>query len=93
MGITSGLVLYAVIWWMTLLCIAPMRLKTQADVGKVVPGTQSGSLEVHNLRPKLWITTGISTVLFAIAATIILSGWITIEDLDWWGRMDSTVKR
>ncbi len=87
MSITSAIVLFAVIWWLTLLCVVPVKLRTQQDMGKVSPGTQSGAPEVHNLKAKLWITTGITTVLFAISAGIILSGWITIEDLDWFQRM------
>lgn len=87
MGITSALVLYSVIWCMTLLCIAPLKLKTQADVGQVLPGTQSGSLAEHHLKAKALITTGIATVLFVGIAGIILSGWITVQDLDWFGRM------
>ena len=88
MGPTSALVLFAVIWFMTLLVIAPMRLKTQQDLGDVTPGTQSGAPEVHHLKAKLWITTGVSIVLFAIIGGIIISGWITVEDLDWFNRMD-----
>ena len=87
MGPTSALVLFAVIWFMTLLVIAPIRLKTQQDMGEVTPGTQSGAPEVHHLKAKLWITTGISVVLFVVIAGIILSGWITVQDLDWWHRM------
>jgi predicted secreted protein len=87
MGPTSAAVLFAVIWFLTLLCIAPMRLKTQQDMGKVTPGTQSGAPEVHHLRAKLWITTGVSVVLFAIIAGIIVSGWITVRDLDMFHRM------
>ena len=43
MGIVSGIVLYAVIWFMTLLIILPIRLQSQGDAGQVVPGTHSGS--------------------------------------------------
>ncbi|QOL82569.1 DUF1467 family protein [Pseudooceanicola spongiae] len=89
MGITSAIVLYAVIWWMTLLCVVPVRLRTQQDVGKVTPGTQSGAPEEHHLKGKVIITTAITTVLFIICAGIILSGWITMEDLDWFGRMQT----
>jgi len=87
MGPTSALVLFAVIWFMVLLVIAPMRIKTQADVGKVVPGTQSGAPEVHHLKAKLWITTGISVVLWIIIGGIIISGVISVRDIDWFGRM------
>ncbi|EBA05929.1 DUF1467 family protein, partial [Sagittula stellata] len=84
MGITSGLVLFAVIWFMTFLCVIPVRLKTQGDVGHVVEGTHAGSPEVHNLKKKALITTVISLVLWAAIATVILSGAITVRDIDGW---------
>ncbi|KGM49174.1 DUF1467 family protein [Pseudooceanicola atlanticus] len=86
MGITSALVLFAVIWWLTLLIVVPIKLKTQQDMGTVTPGTQSGAPEIHHLKKKLLITTGIAAVLFVIIAGIIVSGWITVADLDWFGR-------
>ena len=87
MGITSGIVLFAVIWFMTFLCVIPIRLTTQGDIGEVVPGTHAGSPEVHNLKKKAWITTGISAVLWIIIASVILTGAITVRDLDWFQRM------
>jgi len=87
MGITSALVLFAVIWFMTFLIVIPFRVETQGDRGEIVPGTHAGSPEVHNLKRKAWITTAISVVLWIIIAGIILSGWITVEDLDWFNRM------
>ncbi|MCT4556760.1 MAG: DUF1467 family protein [Pelagimonas sp.] len=82
MGITSGLVLFAVIWFLTFLCVIPVRLKTQGDVGDVVPGTHESSPEVHNLRTKALITTGITAVLWSISAWIILTGQITVQDIE-----------
>jgi hypothetical protein len=38
------------------------------------------------MRHKVWITTLIATPIWAVIAGIILSGWITIADLDWFGR-------
>jgi len=88
MGITSALVLYAVIWFMTFLIVIPIRVETQGDRGEIVPGTHAGSPEVHNLKKKAWITTGVSAVLWAIIAGIIFSGTITLEDIDWFNRLD-----
>lgn len=82
MGITSALVLYAVIWFMTFLIIIPLRLKTQGDLGQIVPGTHAGSPEVHNLKKKAWRTTWISAIVWAIIAGVILSGVITVRDID-----------
>ncbi|MBW4981042.1 DUF1467 family protein [Mameliella sp. CS4] len=92
MGITSAIVLFAVIWFMTFLCVIPIRLKTQGDLGDVVPGTHAGSPEVHNLKRKAWITTGIAFVLWAAIASIILFEVITVRDIDGWmfDRMDGT---
>ncbi|TDE36683.1 DUF1467 family protein [Antarcticimicrobium sediminis] len=87
MSITSAIVLYAVIWFMTFFIAIPIRLKTQGDVGEVMPGTHAGAPEHHHLKKKAWITTVIATVLWAVIATIILSGWITVRDIDWMHRM------
>ena len=89
MGIVSALVLYAVIWFMTFLVVIPIRIETQGDRGDVVPGTHASSPEVHNLKKKAWITTAFALVLWAIIAAIILSGWISVEDIDWFDRMSS----
>ena len=92
MGITSALVLFAVIWFMTFLCVIPIRLETQGDLGEIVPGTHAGSPENHNLKKKAWITTAISAVLWCIIAGTIISGVISIRDLDMFNRMgDSSV--
>jgi predicted secreted protein len=87
MSITSALVLFAVIWFLTFLIVIPIRLQTQGDVGKIVPGTHAGSPEHHHLKKKAWITTGVTFVLWAIIVGIILSGWISVRDFDWMNRM------
>jgi predicted secreted protein len=86
MGITSALVLLAVIWWMTFLIVLPFRVQTQGDLGKVVPGTHAGAPEVHNLKKKAIITTAISLVLWIIICAIILSEIISISDIDYFNR-------
>ena len=87
MGITSALVLFAVIWFMTFLIVIPIRLQTQGDVGEIVPGTHAGSPEHHNLKKKAWITTAVSAVLWCIIAGTIISGVISVRDLDMFNRM------
>lgn len=82
MGITSGLVLYAVIWSMVFLIALPIRVQTQGDLDDVVPGTHAGSPEHHHLKKKALWTTLIACVLWAITATIILSEWISVDDVE-----------
>jgi predicted secreted protein len=87
MGVTSALVLLAVIWFMTFFIVLPIRIQTQGDLGKVVPGTHAGSPEHHHLKKKAWITTGIAVVLWIIIGGTILSGVITLEDIDMFNRL------
>ncbi len=89
MTITAALVLFAVIWFMTLLIVLPIRIKTQGDMGDIVPGTHAGAPEVHHMKKKMWITTGISVVLWAIIAGIIVSGVISVRDFDWLNQLES----
>ena len=87
MGPVSGLVLFAVVWSLTFLIVLPFRIQTQGDLGKVEPGTHAGSPEHHHIGKKVRITTAIATVIWAILATIILSGWITVDDVESWFRV------
>ena len=87
MGPVSGIVLYAVIWSMTFLVAIPIRLKTQGDMGKIEPGTHASAPEVHNLKKKALITTVVAAVIWMIVAGIILSGVITVRDIDMFDRM------
>lgn len=87
MGPVSGLVLYLVIWFVVLFVVLPLRLTTQGDAGEVVPGTPEGAPVNPNLKRKALIVTVVAAVIWAIAATIILSGAITVEDLDFNGFM------
>lgn len=87
MSITSAAVLYAVVWFMVLFVVLPLRLKTQGDVGEIVPGTPAGAPANLNLRRKLWIVTIAATLIWAVISGVILSGLISIRDLDMFDRM------
>lgn len=87
MGITAGIVLFVVIWFLTFFVVLPLRLETQGEHGEIVPGTHAGAPQVHNLRRKAWITTAVAVVLWAIIASIIISGVITVRDFDWFHRL------
>lgn len=86
MGITSGLVLFAVIWAMTFLIALPIRVQTQGDLKDIVPGTHAGAPEKHHLKKKALWTTVVAIIIWAIATTIILSEWISVDDVEQWFR-------
>ncbi|MDU8927325.1 DUF1467 family protein [Alisedimentitalea sp. MJ-SS2] len=87
MSITSAIVLYVVLWFLTFLIVIPIRLKTQGDVGEIVPGTMAGSPHEHNLKKKAIITTVVAAIIWGIIAYIIINGVITVRDIDWFNRM------
>ena len=82
MTITAAIVLFAIIWWTVFFCVLPVRFKSQSEAGSVVPGTPQSAPDQTMLKPKAWITTGITVVLFVILYLIITSGKIGIADLD-----------
>jgi predicted secreted protein len=87
MSIASAIVLFLVIWFMTFLIALPIRIQTQGEAGTTVDGTHAGSPEQHHLRKKVIITTLISIVLWIIIGGTILSGVISVRDIDMFGRM------
>jgi predicted secreted protein len=89
MSIVSAIVLFAVIWFMVLFIVLPIRLETQDDAGEHVEGTHAGSpSSSFSMRRKARVTTLWAVVVWVlIVATILWSG-IGVRDLDWFGRMD-----
>ncbi len=87
MGITSALVLYAVIWFAVFLTIIPVGLKTQGDVGDIVEGTQAGAPYYHNLRKKAWLSTAIAFAIWLVVFVVVFFEIVTVRDIDMFGRM------
>ncbi|WP_283638353.1 DUF1467 family protein [Marinovum algicola] len=84
MGITSAIVLFAVIWFLTFLVVIPFRIQTQGDLGDVVEGTHAGAPQVHNLARKAKLTTAISAAIWLLLFVIIQFEVITVRDIDGW---------
>ncbi|MBP7241545.1 DUF1467 family protein [Amaricoccus sp.] len=87
MTITGAIVLFVVIWFLTLFVALPIGLRTQDESGEVEPGTPASAPSEAGLRRKfLWVTV-IAVALWAPLCALILWGGITMRDLDFWGRM------
>jgi predicted secreted protein len=82
MGWFSGLVLLAVVWFMTLFVVLPLRLKTQGDTGNVVPGTPSSAPDELHIKRKFLITSIVAVPIWGVLVALILSGKITVESFD-----------
>jgi predicted secreted protein len=89
MTITAALVLYSVFWFLTFYIVLQLRTRTQADAGEeVVPGTPRSAAATEDVGRSARIATLYATGLWGIVVGIILSGWITIEDLDILNQLD-----
>ena len=89
MGITSALVLFAVIWFMVLFVVLPLGLQTQSEAGEVVPGTPGSAPANLDLKRKIKQTSFWAVIIWAIVTGVVLSGLITVRDLDWFNRMST----
>lgn len=87
MAWTSAIVLLAVIWFLVLFVVLPLRLTTQGEAGRVVRGTPSSSPEGLKLRRKVVVTTVVALAIWIVACAIIISGAVSIHDIDIFNRM------
>lgn len=68
MGIVSGIVIYVVLWWVTLYAVLPWGIK-RTEVP--IKGQELGAPDNPRIKLRLMITTCISAVLWFIAYTLI----------------------
>jgi predicted secreted protein len=89
MSIVSAIVLFAVVWFMTLFVVLPIRLETQGDVGERVEGTHAGSpASSFSMKRKAKVTTLAALPIWALICAVVLWGGISVRDMDWFGRME-----
>jgi len=89
LGPVSGLVLLVVIWTIVFFVVLPLRLETQGEAGEIVPGTHASSPANFNLKRKARIATLWAVPIWLVIAGTILSGAITVRDIDWFERMST----
>jgi predicted secreted protein len=71
MTIAGALALYFIIWWTVLFITLPFGVRSQAETGEVVAGTEPGAPVSPNLKKKALWTTLISAVLFGIVYMLL----------------------
>jgi predicted secreted protein len=86
MGVVTGLVLYAIIWFMTLFIVLQVGVTSQADTGRRLDGTHGSAPVEPKLKRRFLVTTGAAAVIWAVIAGIILSGAVSIDDIDLFSR-------
>lgn len=86
MDLLTGLLSYVVIWAVVFLVTVPIRLQTQDESGEVTPGTHGGSPHRHGLKKKARITTVVSLAIWAVMVWIVMTGHVTLSDIDLFSR-------
>jgi predicted secreted protein len=79
MGISTGIAIYFLIWWLVLFTVLPWGVRAQGEEG--APGTDPGAPLLPRLKAKLIWTTFVATIVFVAVAVVYVNRWITIDDL------------
>jgi predicted secreted protein len=82
MGITSALVVFAVVWFLVLFCILPQRILTQKEIGNVIQGTPSSAPAYSNIKRKFLLTTLIAVFIWFLLCLLIIYGFISFDTMD-----------
>ncbi len=73
--VSGAIALYFVIWWILLFAVLPFGVRSQAESGEVVAGSEPGAPSVPALREKaIWTTLLAAIVLVGVAAVFPLAG-------------------
>lgn len=82
MGVVTGIVLYAVIWFMTLLIALQVRVTSQDEAGEKVAGTHGSAPADAQMKLRVIWTSIVAAAIWAVIASIIIFELVSIEDID-----------
>jgi predicted secreted protein len=75
----TAIVTYLTMWWIVLFCVLPFGVRSQAETGDVIEGTDPGAPVISNMKKKLVWTTVITFVVWGALTLIISAGWISLS--------------
>ncbi len=81
MSVTTAIAIYFLIWWVMLFAVLPFGVRSQHEDGVMVPGSDPGAPVLPRLLWKLFWTTVVSGVIFAILYVIYVYKLIALDDL------------
>ena len=77
----SAFAIFYIIWWVTLFTVLPFGVRSQAEDGEAVLGTERGAPVQPRLLRKLAMTTAISVVIFAAFWYLTITLGFSVDDL------------
>jgi len=81
MSWTTAAAVYFIIWWVVLFAVLPWGVRSQAESGEVVPGSDPGAPAVPHLGAKLAWTTLVTTLVFVLVVLAYAYRLVTLDDL------------
>ena len=87
MTISAAFVLFAVIWFLTLFIMLPLKIKTQNDQGTITQGTPASAPINPNVKTKMFWTTVITTLIWFPVCSIIIFEIVTISDINFYNML------
>lgn len=82
MGVVTGIVLYAIIWFMTLLIALQVRVTSQDEAGARVAGTHGSAPADAQIKRRVIWTSIVAAGVWVVIAAIIIFELITLDDID-----------
>ncbi len=70
LSVSGSVALYFVIWWVLLFAVLPFGVRSQAESGEVIQGSEPGAPALPALREKAIWTTLVSSVVLVLAAAV-----------------------
>ncbi len=83
MSITTGIVTFIMVWWVTLFTVLPFGIKGQWEDRDVKDGSDPGAPLKPQLMRKFLITTGIAVLIWALVYVIIVTNVLDLISFDW----------
>jgi predicted secreted protein len=81
MSLTTSLAIFFIIWWVVLFAVLPWGIRSQAESGEVVPGSDPGAPAMPKLKSKLVWTTLVAAIVFGLFEVIYLYRLVSLDDL------------
>lgn len=70
-GFVTGLVVFLITWWIVLFMTLPLGVRSQAEHGEMVTGTDPGAPVLPDLKRKAWLTTVITSYVWLALFVLI----------------------
>lgn len=91
MSVTGAAVVFIIVWFLAMFILLPIEMRSQGDEGEVVPGTHAGAPADFRLRRTLLRVTLWTLPIWAVICGIIISGVISVDDLDFFQIMEPRI--